>query len=211
MLVLDILEYAYVRMGISRRYVFAVLLLSLLGSYVNIPIAQFPGKRVVLDEEVIAFGVHYVVPIVRDWPGTVLAVNVGGAVVPTLLSLYLLVKHRLYGRAMVGAGIIAAVCHTVARPVPGLGIVEPVFVPPLATMIVALLLSRARAAPLAYISGTLGTLIGADLLNLDQLTKLGAPIVSIGGAGTFDGIFVNSIVAVLLASLATRGRATGKP
>jgi uncharacterized membrane protein len=38
--------------------------------------------------------------------------------------------------------------------------------------------SRAYAAPLAYIGGSLGTLIGADLLNLDKLQGLGAPIAS---------------------------------
>ncbi|HEV2170401.1 MAG TPA: DUF1614 domain-containing protein, partial [Candidatus Binatus sp.] len=51
----------------------------------------------------------------------------------------------------------------------------------------------------AYISGVLGTLVGADLLNLRNLTDLGAPVASIGGAGTFDGIFMTGIVAVLLA------------
>jgi uncharacterized membrane protein len=52
---------------------------------------------------------------------------------------------------------------------------------------------------LAYISGSLGTLIGADLLNLNNIQGLGAPVASIGGAGTFDGIFVTGILAVLLA------------
>jgi uncharacterized membrane protein len=65
---------------------------------------------------------------------------------------------------------------------------------------IALLLSRKAAAALAYISGTLGTLIGADLLNLGKIHGLGAPVASIGGAGTFDGIFLTSIAAVLLAS-----------
>jgi uncharacterized membrane protein len=50
----------------------------------------------------------------------------------------------------------------------------------------------------AYISGTLGTLIGADLLNMRAITKLGAPVVSIGGAGTFDGVFLAGVIAVLL-------------
>jgi len=62
------------------------------------------------------------------------------------------------------------------------------------------LLSREYAAPLAYISGCLGTLIGADLLNLRVMGELGASIASIGGAGTFDGVFLTGILAVLLAS-----------
>ena len=200
-----------VRMGIRRRYVFAVLLLSLVGSYFNIPVAEFPGKRVVLPAEIVVFGIHYLVPVVENRPGTVLAVNVGGAVVPTLLSLYLLARRRLYWRSLVGTAVVAAVCYAVARPIPGMGIVVPAFVPPLATLIVALALSRTQAAPLAYLCGTLGTLIGADLLNLGRIVSLGAPIVSIGGAGTFDGIFVTGLVAVLLAGIATWRTAAPRP
>ena len=88
-------------------------------------------------------------------------------------------------------------------PVPGLGIAVPVFMPALVTAVIALLLSRKDAPPLAYIAGGLGTLIGADLTNLDKVRGLGAPVASIGGAGTFDGIFLTGILAVLLASLYT--------
>ena len=56
-----------------------------------------------------------------------------------------------------------------------------------------------HADAIAYISGVMGTLIGADLMNLGRLSELGAPVASIGGAGTFDGIFLTGIVAVLLA------------
>jgi uncharacterized membrane protein len=82
----------------------------------------------------------------------------------------------------------------------------PIFVPPLAAAAVALILSRQSASTLAYVAGSLGTLIGGDLLNLGNIRGLGAPIASIGGAGTFDGIFVTGILAVLLAS-----RVRGEP
>jgi uncharacterized membrane protein len=85
--------------------------------------------------------------------------------------------------------------------VPGLGIAVPVFLPALATAVVALLLSRENAAALAYVAGSMGTLVGADLTNLDKIAGLGAPVASIGGAGTFDGIFLTGILAVLLASI----------
>jgi uncharacterized membrane protein len=52
---------------------------------------------------------------------------------------------------------------------------------------------------MAFISGTMGVLIGADLLHLDDIRKMGTPVASIGGAGSFDGIFISGIVAVLLA------------
>jgi len=87
----------------------------------------------------------------------------------------------------------------VATPVPGVGIAVPTLSPPVVAAVTALLLSRRSARALAYVAGTLGTLIGADLLNLSRLQGLGAPVASIGGAGTFDGVFLTGILAVLLA------------
>jgi uncharacterized membrane protein len=194
-----LLEYAYTKIGVDRRALFAVLLLSLLGSYVNIPVAQLPDEQVITGRVITHFGMRYIIPLVQEWPGTVIAVNVGGAVVPTLLSLYLLYRHRLYVSGLVGVVIVAVVVHWLAMPVRGVGIAVPIFIPPLVATATAWVLQRRAAPPLAYIAGSLGTLIGADLLNLGQLQGLGAPVASIGGAGTFDGIFVTGILAVLLA------------
>jgi uncharacterized membrane protein len=119
----------------------------------------------------------------------------------------LLVKTGLYGRALVGVAVVTAVVHGLAYPVRGLGIAVPVFIPPVVAAATALLLSLSTAPPLAYIAGSMGTLIGADLLNLGQIPALGAPIASIGGAGRFDGIFMTGILAVLLAGLADIRRA----
>lgn len=194
-----ILEYAYAKMGIHRRYVFTVLILSLLGSYVNIPVAELPAEQVLSHREVMFFGMRYVVPMVQEWPRTVIAVNVGGAVIPVLLSLYLLVKNAMLGRTLLGVAIVTVIVHWMASPVRGVGIAVPIFIPPVVAAGVALLLARQSAPSVAYIAGSLGTLIGADLLNLGKLQGLGAPVASIGGAGTFDGIFVTGILAVLLA------------
>jgi uncharacterized membrane protein len=131
----------------------------------------------------------------------VIAVNVGGALIPGLLSLYLYIRNQLWITGILGTVVVAVVCHWLAAPVPGLGIALPVFVPPLTTAAVALVLSRRHAGALACISGSLGTLIGADLLNLGKVQGLGAPVASIGGAGTFDGIFLTGILGVLLASI----------
>src|SRR6266853_513089 len=77
---IGILQYVFESMGISRRYLLALLLLCLLGSYINIPIARFPGHHEVTGEVVEFFGVQYVVPVVENSSGTILAVNLGGAV-----------------------------------------------------------------------------------------------------------------------------------
>jgi uncharacterized membrane protein len=152
------------------------------------------------------FGMRYVVPGVVAWPGTVLAVNVGGAVIPTLMSTYLVIRYQLWLKATIATVAIAFIIHSMATPVPGIGIAVPVFAPVVATAILAFILSREYAPPLAYIGGSMGTLIGADLLNLDKISGLGAPVASIGGAGTFDGIFLTGILAVLLAGIASPSR-----
>ena len=201
---LHVLHFAYMRLGISSRAAFFLLVASLLGSYVNIPVGQLPEQEILSNEEIGFFGMRYVVPTVIDWPGTIIAVNVGGAVIPGLLSLYLLVKHNLWTRGMIATACVALFCHLLAQPVPGVGIAIPMFAPPFVTAIVAILVAETNVAAIAYISGSIGTLIGADLLNLEKLQSMGAPVASIGGAGTFDGIFLTGILAVLFASFSFR-------
>jgi uncharacterized membrane protein len=203
---LRILRYAYMRLGIGPGAALLVLFGSLIGSYFNIPITILPGHPVRTGEIVDFFGMRYIVPVVTAYPGTVLAVNIGGAVIPTLMSTYLVLRYQLWLKAAIAVAVIAIVIHAMATPVHGVGIAVPVFVPVVVTAILAFLLSREYAAPLAYIGGSMGTLIGADLLNLDKITGLGAPIASIGGAGTFDGIFLTGILAVLLAGIASPPR-----
>ena len=201
---IGILRYAYERIGVGRRHMFALLVLSFLGSYVNIPLFQLPAHKVASGELVTFFGMPYVVPVVANWPGTVIAVNLGGAVIPTFLSVYLMVKNRLFRQGLLGVAIVTFFVHLMAYPVRGVGIAIPVFVPPLIAAVIALLISRQFAPPLAYIAGSLGTLLGADVLNLGKIQALGAPVASIGGAGTFDGIFMTGILSVVMASLVMR-------
>jgi uncharacterized membrane protein len=201
LVVLDLLRHAYLNLGVSPRTAMYLLIGSLIGSYFNIPIADLPGEPVVSNQVVTFFGMQYAVPGVEYSSGTVIAINVGGAVIPTLMSIYLLITRNLWIQGAIAIAIVALVLHWLAYPVPGIGIAVPVFFPAVITAVVALLLSREFAAPLAYIGGSLGTLIGADLTNLDKVRGLGAPVASIGGAGTFDGIFLTGILAVLLAGL----------
>ncbi len=206
LLQIGVLKYAYTRLGVSAGAAYLLLIGSLVGSYFNIPVGELPGRRILAGEEISFYGVHYIVPLLER-SGTIIAVNVGGAVIPGFMSLYLLGRRRLWAKGAVATAVVAAFCHLIARPVPGFGIVLPIFAPAAATALVALALSPRQAAPLAYISGSLGVLIGADLLNLGKLSGLGAPVASIGGAGAFDGIFLCGILAVLFASFTTRGGA----
>ena len=204
MVEVGILGYAYQTIGVKQRYIFLLLLICFWGSYINIPVYRLPPEIVRSGGQVIFFGIPYIIPTVTRWPGTVIAVNVGGAVIPTILSIYLIFKNQLFSTALIGVAVVSVIVHWLAHPVPGVGIAVPVLVPPVAATAVAITLSRRYAPALAFISGTLGTLIGADLLNLDKIQGLGAPVASIGGAGTFDGIFTTGILAVLIAGLIIR-------
>jgi len=208
LLPLGLMRYAYEQLGVSPATAVFLLLGSLIGSYINIPIVVISHAGVVGSQIIEFYGMHYQVPPATDWGGTVLAINVGGAVIPVIMSVYLVIRWRLWLEALLATVAVAAICYWFSTPIPGVGIAVPLFVPAIATTIAALALSRRRAAPLAYIAGSLGTLIGADLMNLDKLTELKAPILSIGGAGTFDGIFLTGIVAVLVASIPAHRRHT---
>jgi len=208
LLPLGLLQYAYEQLGVSPGTAVFLLFASLIGSYINIPIAVISQTAPMASRMVDVYGMRYAVPEATDWGGTVLAVNVGGAVIPVIMSIYLLIRWQLWWEGLLGTAIVAAICYWLATPVPGIGIALPTFAPVIATTIVALVLSRTRGAPLAYIAGSLGTLIGADLMNLGNIAELKAPVASIGGAGTFDGIFLTGIVAVLIASVRGHHRDT---
>jgi uncharacterized membrane protein len=198
---IGLLGRVYAALGLDPGVATLVLFGSLIGSYINLPLVRLPEQRVVSREVVEVFGVPFLAPVTVDWPGTILAINVGGAVIPIMLSFYLLLRYDLWWLGAAATAIVAFVVHRMATPIPGVGISVPTFAPPLLAAGVALVLSRRLAAPIAYIGGSLGVLVGADLLNLGRLRSLGAPVASIGGAGTFDGIFLTGVIAVLLASL----------
>lgn len=195
-----LITIAFSKIGLTEGQVFAFLLVSLLGSHINIPIKRLKGRaRPELPPQVSYFGMRYRVPASME-SDTVLAVNLGGAVVPVLLSLHLMLKWGIFFEPMLATLAVASVCYFLARPVPGIGIALPLFVAPLMAALVALIFGSGDNAPIvAYIAGTMGTLLGADILHLKDIPKIQAPLISIGGAGTFDGIFLTGIIAVLLA------------
>jgi uncharacterized membrane protein len=201
LLEVGLLNRAYRRLGLEPRIAMLVLLASLVGSYVNVPLVQLPDAHVVTRQVVDFFGMPYYVPQEVDWPGTILAVNIGGAVIPVLLSIYLVLHERILIPAAIATAVVAVIVHGLATPIAGVGISVPLVAPPLIAALAAIILSRRRAAAIAYVGGSLGVLIGADLSNLGSLQTLGAAVASIGGAGTFDGVFLTGVVAVLIAGI----------
>ncbi len=197
---------AFVKLGIPPGVAYTLFLLALFGSFINIPIAEERTYEPVLTiKEVRFMGIPYPVPSF-DWAEkrVVVAVNVGGALVPSGIALYELLRMLYLGQfallfnTLFAVLIAALFSHAVARPVPGLGIAMPMFFPPLLAVLLGWAFGGSNPNAVAYVSGTLGVLIGADLMNWNRIKHLGAPMVSIGGAGTFDGVFLAGIIAVLL-------------
>jgi len=210
LLFLTVAGTAFYNLGFTWREAMLILLLSLAGSFINIPVKTIEGRPVRLETRTDPFfGMIYRIPVTS--PTTLLAVNVGGAVIPVIISIHLLYRSvaitggpGILIAALAATAVVAAVTHRHARQVPGLGIAIPFYIPPLVSLICALIFAipfggRWPGVVIAYTAGTLGTLIGADLLNLDRIADLGAPMASIGGAGTFDGIFLSGIIAAFLA------------
>jgi len=192
---------AFEDVGFSPAVTALILVATLIGSYVNIPILKLKATIPMIKEEYVSFfGIVYRIPEVEyGETATTVAINMGGALIPTFVSFYLLWKlPSAFLPALAGVFIVAAVTHVVARPVKGVGITTPVFIPPLAAILSAFLLPSSSPRVIAYVSGVLGTLIGADLSHLNVIPALGAPVASIGGAGTFDGVFLTGIIAALL-------------
>jgi len=193
-----------------------VLFLSLVGSYINIPVTTVEAKVPIYTyREVRFFFVTWRVPQVEmGMRKTVITLNVGGAVVPILISAYLVLVSiptcsssvfSSYVKLSTVMAVVALTTHRSSRIVKGLGIATPMLGPPTITALVTLLIDLVSPmscpTQIAYVGGTMGALIGADLMNLRRLPEVGAPMASIGGAGTFDGIYLTGIMSVLLVLL----------
>ncbi|OPX78991.1 MAG: hypothetical protein A4E45_00950 [Methanosaeta sp. PtaB.Bin039] len=205
-------EEALEQVGFGHWHASLMVFGSVLGSLVDIPIHSgviegYPSWF--LD---MMSSMSIAAPV--EFHPIVLSVNLGGCVIPLLISLDILRRGRTsLSKASAATLLVAIVTYQSALPVANEGIVLPVYVPPATAAVVAVILSRGyRSAPsLAYIGGSMGTLLGADVFNLltpGVLPALAPPVevsralpLSIGGAGVFDGIFLTGILAVLLASL----------
>lgn len=193
-----LMTLSFEKLGLSPDSATLLLLTSLLGSLVNLPLASIECESPPQPPEPFQFGLLR--GGLEPFTGrTLIAVNVGGCLVPLFFCAYLLRQHNL-DPISVGLGVVAvsAVSYAFSRPIPGLGIGMPIFIAPVTAALVSLLLDGELRAPLAYISGSLGVLLGADVLRLKDIRAMGVPVAAIGGAGTFDGIFMTGIVAVLL-------------
>lgn len=197
---IGLISIAFDKLGLSPASAYLLLLCTLVGSMINLPLFSLKADSAVPPR---------IPPELAQWPffklppftGRItVTVNVGGAVVPVAFSLYLIAHNPLNPlQIAIAVAAVAIIARMISRPIPGIGIGIPMLIAPIAAALIATMLDPQQRAPLAYIGGTLGVLIGADLSRLKDIRRLGVPIASIGGAGSFDGVFITGLLAVLLA------------
>src|SRR5262245_27203319 len=207
-LVLDFMQQALKNLHLPGPVASLVILGIIVGSIINLPLYRVDrdAKQPVMRGYMVP-GLGWV-PLSRAEQQTVVAVNVGGCLIPAVLAVYEAAQVAEESRAAWAMLVVVLVniglCFWVAVPIRGVGIAIPAFLPPLAAVAMTWLLlgnepdSELRA-PVAFVAGVAGPLIGADLLNLRQFERLHTGILSIGGAGTFDGIVISGIVAAFFA------------
>lgn len=200
----DLMFTALGKLGLSPASSLLIALAIFLGSLINLPVKRI-AREVQLEYDPLSFfGLGRFFPAKTVVQETMIAVNVGGCVVPCLVVFYELMRVTLAGPwpllvAVLTTMLNSYVCYKVARPMPQVGIVMRPIIPALVAVVSAYILLPEMTAPIAFIAGVLGPLIGADLMHLDDIVALETPMASIGGAGTFDGIVISGLVATLLA------------
>lgn len=197
---LGLLTLTFEKLGLSPSSALNLLIVSLIGSIINLPILKL-NKSGESQPQHTRLSHGLLRGHLNPLPDKIIvAINVGGGVIPVMMCLYL-IQHSTISllTIFVATILLSAICYIASKPIPGIGIGMPIFLAPVAAAMTGILLGGDESAPLAYICGTLGVLIGADILRLRDIQSLGTSVASIGGAGTFDGIFLTGIVAALLA------------
>ena len=208
LLFLGVIGAAFTKLGFSWITAIVVVLLMLFGSYVNIPVYKIRRDMVHVTRDTNSvYGLGSPYSQVPVWD-TLISINLGGAILPVCISLYLLYQAVLITNTSllvpVGAGIalVALVTFVSTRPVPGVGLRVPLIIPALTALLMGLLLFGGAGIPatvLAFVSGTTGILLGGNLAQLHRIKALDISDVSIWGAGTFGAIFICCILPALIA------------
>lgn len=210
LLFVNLMTEALQNLHLTRAGALLVIGALLFGSFINIPIARIPREEEVVVPMLEPVGGWQLFPrLVRQRAETIVAVNVGGCIVPLLLSIRMLrfavdAGPSAWSVLLLGVAANTLICYRFARVIPNLGIVLPTFIAPLIALAAAYLgLGDASwdavRAPVAFVIGVCGPLLGADLLHWKDFHKLATGMISIGGAGTWDGIVLSGLVAAFFA------------
>jgi uncharacterized membrane protein len=197
LLKIGLISIAFEKLGISPGLAFSYYLVSLLASSINIPIVKREVKTRPYGEWV--YPSFFLGPIPQLYKEQIIAVNVGGCLIPLLVAFYLIPRVSIES-FLPSFLIVTLASYLAARPVEGIGIIMPFWLSPLISAFSATIFAPAeQAAAVAFAAGVFGTLLGADILHLKDFLKDMPGVMSIGGAGVFDGIYLTGIIAAFLA------------
>jgi uncharacterized membrane protein len=195
---IDVVEIAVAKLGFSPNTAFLLLVLVIVTSTINIPIYRLEAPVQLADEfAALWLKEFWGIPLRQVQRSTVVALNVGGGLIPVVLALYQFSQGNTPAILLVTA-IVTVVSYFAAQVVPGIGIQINPLLAPLSAAVSAMLIASPHAAPVAFAGGVLGTLIGADLLHLKDIQSMSSGVLSLGGAGVFDGIALCGLFALLL-------------
>lgn len=197
---LGLISIAFQKLGLSVNSAYLLLIGTLAGSMLNLPLLTLKADPDAPPPPPLPPELAPYFKLPPDTGNVQVSVNVGGALIPTVFSLFLLTHTKVnLMDAVIAVTVVAWVAKRISRPISGLGIGMPMLVAPILAAVLAVVLDPAQRAPLAYIGGTLGVLIGTDILRLNDIRRIGARMAAIGGAGALDGVFITGLIAVLLA------------
>ena len=196
----DLFQIAFAKLGLTPQESLLLLIGSLVGSCINLPLLQLKNPKLGFPVKVMVQKVIFGLAPKTLSDKIIIAVNVGGCLIPVALSFYFMSLQLIDPMNIIIAIMaITLLSYKSSELIPGFGVGMPIFLAPLSAALLALVIDPEHAAQLAYVSGVLGVLIGADILRIKNITQLGTSIAVIGGAGTFDGIFLTGLIAALLA------------
>jgi len=196
--------------GLSWLTATALVILILICSLVNIPVWRVKKETIRMPHsEAGQFPDMFTPTEVGGIWETSIAVNLGGAIIPAAMACWLLYRasavmagDTLYLQVAAAILIVAAIAYVTTRPMVGLGLRVPLFVPGLTALLCGILFAQGlglSAGVIAFVSAVFGILLGANLAHLPHVGDLEVPQVSIGGAGTFGAIFIGCILSAIIA------------
>ena len=181
------------------------LFVMICGSIIEIPVASFRSKK---PEQLFKYAPIlediYSVPIVKELSigkqrvfDTTLTINLGGAILPALAIIYLLLTQPNNTALEIMLIVVVAVI-LLSEIMAGIGTVIPEYIGIIALPF-ALIVAPDNAASVTFIAGVGGIIIG-NIISVVTFNKerTGSAFMSLGGAGTFKSIYVTTIIASLI-------------
>jgi uncharacterized membrane protein len=206
--ILGIIGAAFTRLGLLWPAALALVLLILVGSFVNIPFYRIRRDMVRAappDPDGNLFAARFAVTPIWE---TVIAVNLGGGIIPAGMAAFLVYQAVMVTGTTVllvvslCAAIVLVITFISTHEITGIGIRVPFIIPALTALLTGILLTGGTgltAAVTAFAGGTLGTIAGGNLAHLCHVRDLEVPEISIGGSGTFGAVFLCCVLPALIA------------